>query len=120
MTMPEHAFVYRARLDRVIDGDTIVAVIDCGFGLHLHHGNEGAHLRLLGVDTPERNEPGWDAARRFTRDWLLTTAGDLWPLTIQTTKADSFGRYLATVWRQFDARCLNDDLAAWLSEQDEA
>jgi micrococcal nuclease len=113
--MPEHAYVYRARPDRVIDGDTVVCVIDAGFGLHLHRGNEGAHLRLLGIDTPERNEPGWDEARRFTRDWLLTTAGEMWPLIIETSKADSFGRYLATVWRLSDGRCLNDDINEWMT-----
>lgn len=108
--MPEHAYVYRAKSGRVVDGDTIVLdAWDLGAGVWLHPGNEGAHIRLLGVDCPERQETGWLAACEFTREWLAE-AGDGWNLIIQTVRVDNFGRYLATVWRVVDGRCLNDDL----------
>ena len=110
MEMPEHAYVYRARPERVIDGDTICLVIDAGFGLWVAGGHGGARVRLLGVDTPERNEPGWDAARAFTSAWLFATGGNEWPLVIQTVKADNFGRYLGDIWRVTDGRHLNRDL----------
>jgi endonuclease YncB( thermonuclease family) len=114
--MPDRLFVYRAKPERVIDGDTVVCIVDAGFGIWLHKGQEGAHLRLLGVDTPERNEPGWSEARHFTLAWMTEANVQPWPFVIQTQKADSFGRYLATIWRALDGRCLNDDLAAWLEE----
>lgn len=111
--MPEHLWVYRASPERIIDGDSLVVSIDAGFGITLRRGNDGAHLRLLGIDTPERNEPGWDDARAFTVAWLTAADdGRPWPLRIQTELADSFGRYLADVWRVSDGHHLNADLLA--------
>ena len=109
---PTALWQYRAAPERTIDGDTLVVRIDLGLGVHLGRGNEGAHLRLLGVDTPERNEPGWSEARDFTMLWLAEANDRAWPLRIITEQADSFGRYLAWVWRVSDRRCLNSDLLA--------
>lgn len=109
--MPRLDWVYRALAVRVIDGDSLVMVIDAGFGLHVHgNGNEGAHIRLLGVDTPERNEPGWAEAKAFTAAWLAEADDQPWPLLIATMKADNFGRYLGWLWRRKDGASLNDDL----------
>jgi micrococcal nuclease len=112
--IPESLWVYRADIERVVDGDTVVAVIDCGFGLHLYRGNEGARLRLLGVDSPERIQRGWAAARDFTLAWVREAGqadeSNRFPFIIRTSKADAFGRYLSTVWRISDGACLNDAL----------
>jgi len=43
-----HYYGYRATLLRIIDGDTIWATIDFGFGVRVDH-----KLRLRGIDTPE-------------------------------------------------------------------
>ncbi len=110
IVMPDQLWVYRGKPDRVIDGDSIVAELDLGLGVRLGRGNEGAHLRLLGIDTPERNEPGWYEARMFTVAWLTEANVGDWPLRVRTTRADNFGRYLADVWRVSDQRYLNDDL----------
>jgi len=42
-------FVYRATLDRVIDGDTFDCVLDLGFDVKLNK----QRVRLAGIDTPE-------------------------------------------------------------------
>lgn len=42
-------YEYRARLKRVVDGDTVDVDIDLGFGIWLH--NE--RVRIMGIDTPE-------------------------------------------------------------------
>ena len=42
-------FVYRATLDRIIDGDTFDCVLDLGFDVRLHK----QRVRLAGIDTPE-------------------------------------------------------------------
>ena len=39
---------YRAKLKRIVDGDTLEVIIDVGF-----HGTQTEQLRLLGVNTPE-------------------------------------------------------------------
>jgi len=42
-------FVYKATLERVIDGDTIDVTLDLGFDVKLHK----QRCRLAGIDTPE-------------------------------------------------------------------
>lgn len=103
MPAPAQLWVYRAKPLRVIDGDTCEMLIDCGF-----RNQRSERLRLLGVDTPERSEPGWAAAKAYAERWLAA-AGEGWSLVVETQQADSFGRYLALVWRA-DGRCLNADL----------
>jgi len=41
-------FSYFAKLERVVDGDTIDVDIDLGFDIH-----HSARVRMLGIDTPE-------------------------------------------------------------------
>lgn len=79
-----------AQVRRVIDGDTVV----------LHHVGVPAEerVRVLGVDTPERGEPGYAEAAAFTAAWLA--AG---PFKIDACRRDSFGRYLAWVTRGTDS-----------------
>ncbi len=107
-TMPSALWVYRAKLERVVDGDTIDITLDAG--LHVYRTER---LRLLGVNTPERRGAtlaAGKAAREYVTEWLRTRAGAAWPLRIQTEKGDAFGRWLATVWAASTGECLNDDL----------
>ena len=41
-------YTYKAKLDRVVDGDTIDVHIDLGFDITVHK-----RVRLAGIDTPE-------------------------------------------------------------------
>ena len=41
-------YKYNAKLDRVVDGDTVDAMIDLGFDTWVHK-----RIRLLGIDSPE-------------------------------------------------------------------
>lgn len=105
--MPLHSWVFPARLVRVVDGDT--QYIECDQGMH---GRRIESLRLLGVDCPETRgatKEAGDAATAWVRDWYRLAVGE-WPLIVQTHKSDSFGRYLALVWRVVDQACLNTDL----------
>jgi micrococcal nuclease len=88
---PTQAYVYNARVLRVVDGDTFDANVDLGFRLR-----SVVRFRLLGVDCPERKTPTRDAgemAKSFTRSYI-----DGADVLIRTEKADVFGRYLARVW----------------------
>ena len=108
MTIPTMLWTYRARVERVIDGDTLAVRIDQG--LHVERVEQ---VRLLGVNTPERKgatRAAGDAARDYVKGWLVVAGGGDWPLVVQTEKDDAFGRFLATVWRHEDGACLNDDL----------
>jgi len=113
-TMPSQAWVYRARALRAVDGDTLDVELDQGL-----HTRRLERLRLLGVNAPEVHGPSRDAglaATAWTRGWLDAAAtgapGVAWPLLLQTTRSDVFGRWLATCWRVGDGACLNDDILA--------
>lgn len=61
----------RCSLARVIDGDSLRIIVDTGF---YHAAN--VHVRLLGVDTPERSDPEkWRLAREFASTWLAASVG---------------------------------------------
>lgn len=108
--MPD-AWIFPARCERVVDGDTLDLLIDQGMRVYRRE-----RVRLLGVDAPEVRgstaQAGADALA-WVRSWLAAAGGE-WPLTVRTTKADSFGRYLARIWRG-DGAELNADLAAHLA-----
>jgi micrococcal nuclease len=95
-------YTYRARCNRVVDGDTYDVEIDVGFYVFTVQ-----RLRLRGWDTAELRSHDEDErkqaqeAKQFAIDALmnLDTAlhGADWPLIVATHKADSFGRFLADV-----------------------
>jgi len=92
-----HRYEYRAKLRRVVDGDTVDLTVDCGFYMTM-----ALRFRLLGVDTPElrdSDEELREAAKRakLAVEKMLDLAGD-WPLRVETHKADSFGRWLGRVF----------------------
>lgn len=99
-------YLYNARLLRAVDGDTIDVSLDLGFAMSTIQ-----RLRLLGVDTPERGQPGF-AQSTEELDRVLATG----PLTVQTTKRDSFGRWLARVWVG-ESTDVSRHMTAWLSKQ---
>ena len=87
-------FVRRAVVRRWIDGDTVKALVDLGFGVW-----QSVTLRVVGVDAPERNQPGFEEASAFVN----TLAPVESVVIVQTIKpgdaaAQTFGRWLARVW----------------------
>lgn len=49
MAKSPDAFVYNAKLERIVDGDTFDCCLDLGFDVKLHK----QRVRLHGIDTPE-------------------------------------------------------------------
>lgn len=104
--IPKCEWIWNCQIYDVIDGDTIDVKIDCGF-----HSVRTERIRLLGINCPERGAPGGHEATEFTRDWITEEYKESYSgFVIQTSKSDSFGRYLGTIWRNHDGRCLNTDL----------
>jgi len=103
------AYEYRARLRRVVDGDTVDLDVDLGFYL-----TASLRFRVLGIDTPElRGGTAESKARaREAKDRVeeLLSCGEGFPLMIRTRKADSFGRWLAAIYYPAD-----DTLELWRS-----
>lgn len=99
-------YVYRAKVEKVIDGDTIEVTIDVGFYLSTKR-----RLRLLRVNTAELHAAEGDvrAKAKTAKERMaeLLTGRDV---LIRTEKSDSFGRFLAEVW--LDQLNVNDWLLA--------
>lgn len=82
-------YQYHAVCKRVIDGDTAVFDIDLGFYMWIHD----LHLRFYGINTPEKNEPGWAEAKQYVSSFL-----DIHPnVTVNIYKQDKYGRWLAEI-----------------------
>ncbi|WP_318567868.1 hypothetical protein [Salinigranum marinum] len=117
---------YRARVERVVDGDTLDLGIDLGFGVSLT-GDE-ARVRLRGVDTAEtfgvpKDSEEYAAGQRqkaFVEEWVDETDEREWPVFVETAKDDQrgkYGRWLAVVQRRTDGAVLNDDLVAAFGDE---
>lgn len=89
-------YEYKATVIRVIDGDTIDADVDVGFYATLR-----LRLRFIGIDTPELNSKDPVErekalkAKAYVESILLSDPKPT--LVVKTSKADSFGRWLADI-----------------------
>jgi len=104
-----------ARIDRVIDGDSVVATFFLGFGIAVTE-----KLRLSGINAPERNTEAGQLATDYLK-WLIELhSGPDGIITVRTEKnrrgvekKGKFGRYLATIlsWdAEGDEINLNDEM----------
>lgn len=80
---------YAARILKVVDGDTLDALIDVGFGIRVRE-----RFRLKSINAPEISTKNGQAARDFLIDYLSRC-----PLVIaRTEKEGVYGRWLADVF----------------------
>jgi len=111
--MNDGLYRYKAKLIKVIDGDTVDLDIDLGMNCHHHE-----RIRLLGINAPEtygvkkeseEYKKGFKAKARVLvllkdRDLIVETYKD---------KKGKYGRYLAKIYfveKAGDEICLNDKL----------
>lgn len=81
-------WTYLAKVEKVVDGDTIDVSIDLGFNVW-----HKTRMRLLGIDTAEKNT----ALGKFTKQLLINVLeGKM--AKVEVSKPDKYGRYLATVY----------------------
>lgn len=83
-------YEYRARIERCVDGDTVDASLDLGFGVCVDE-----RCRLLGIDTPERGQPGFNEATAYLEQLLegAKVEGFVLCRTVKDKKG-KYGRYL--------------------------
>lgn len=100
-------YEYGINIKRVIDGDTIVADIDLGFGVWLCD----KHIRVYGVNAPEKNTPEGAIAKKFTESWATHDTAE-YILNVIEHKADKYGRLLGKVYMQVGVttKSLSDEL----------
>ena len=82
-------YFYKARIERVVDGDTIIALVDLGFQVHRLQ-----RLRLAAIDTPELDTPQGERAR----DLVERELAGVEYVMLHTNKIDLYGRYVAHVF----------------------
>ncbi|MBW2730922.1 MAG: thermonuclease family protein [Deltaproteobacteria bacterium] len=85
----EATYVYKATVERVIDGDTLLLVIDLGF-----HVLKRQRVRLARLDTPPLGEKAGRDARDFVRDTLAKVPF----VVVKTNKVDLYGRYVGHIF----------------------
>ena len=86
-------YIYKIKLTRVIDGDTMDLSVDLGFNI-VHN----IRVRLLDIDTPEvrgEQKPHGLAAKEAAKLWFDDTDKQLF---VETTKTGKYGRWLARIF----------------------
>ena len=90
VVMEKPSYTYEAAIDRVIDGDTLLVVIEVGFGIKVHD-----KLRLRGIDTPELGTPEGDRAKKFVQG--LFPVGTTIIIKSHKSRTDTHGRFVVDV-----------------------
>ncbi len=85
----DQLYTYKALVERVVDGDTIIVAIDCGFGIWSRQ-----RLRLKGIDTPELTTVTGKRAKRFVEEKLK----NLPFIIVKTYGTGKYDRYLVDIY----------------------
>ena len=91
---------YKARVKRIVDGDTLDLQEDLGFNVMIN-----IRGRLVGVNTPERGHEDFYKASATCYRLLESVAhvenpgefDEEWWITIKTSKTGKFGRWLVDI-----------------------
>ena len=87
-------YVYKAKLDRIIDGDTVDAVIDLGFDVSVHK-----RIRLAGIDTPEsRTRDLEEKERGLASKARLEEMLEGGEFILESNEVGKYGRVLGTLF----------------------
>ncbi len=92
-------YTYNATVVRWVDGDTVILDVDLGFFVSTRQ-----HFRLIDVDTPERGELNYDAARLCAQE--VCPVGS--QLEILTAKTEKYGRWLVSIPQVAEALLLRN------------
>lgn len=88
-------YKYKAKIVRVVDGDTIDVDLDLGLNVTI----KGQRLRLLGVNTPEmrgESRPEGIIATKLVNDYVAAHGKDVTVKTYKDKKG-KYGRWLAEI-----------------------
>jgi len=85
----DRLYTYVAAVERVVDGDTLIAMIDLGLKTKTRQ-----RLRLRGIDCPELTTK----RGKYVKDYVKKVLGAQKFIIIKTYKDDKYGRMLADVF----------------------
>ena len=90
-------YTYKARVNRIVDGDSVVLDIDLGFDVWMNN----QHVRIYGIDTPESRTRDLDEKARglMAADHVrsLLGIGDIITINTYMDSAGKFGRILGRI-----------------------
>ena len=107
-------YTYKAKLDRVIDGDTIDAEIDLGFDIKVKK-----RVRFVGINAPESRTRDLEEKAKglAAKDRVKAILAENDIFTIESQEIGKYGRVLGKIYlSRIDGRdsltqiCLNDQL----------
>lgn len=104
-------YEYTAKLDRVVDGDTLDLIIDMGFKMTTNQ-----RIRLAGINTPETYGQKHDSeeykAGIKAKDFVVKRLSENEnTVRIETSKlTGKYGRYIGVIWLTDNDISLNDEL----------
>lgn len=78
---------YDGKVTAVLDGDTFEVMIDLGFGVR-----QEFHVRLDGIDTPEKNTEAGKKAKQLVSDLILNKE-----VILRDKGAEKYGRARASI-----------------------
>lgn len=90
-------YQYRAKVNRIIDGDSVILDIDLGFDVWMNNQS----IRIYGIDTPESRTKDLDEkkrglmAKKYVED--LLPVGDVVTINTYKDQGGKFGRILAKI-----------------------
>jgi micrococcal nuclease len=102
---------YKAKVEKVVDGDTFDVVIDLGFKITTNQ-----RIRMAKINTPETYNVKKEseeyqkgmASKQFMEQRLAANNFEIELETEKTT--EKYGRYIGTVWLADSTVSLNDEL----------
>ena len=95
---------YTITLDRVIDGDTIDAMIDLGFDVHIKK-----RIRFMGINTPESRTRDLEEKARglAAKDRVKELLEECNCITLQSHGSGKYGRCLGELFIELNDETVN-------------
>ena len=84
----DNLYTYTAEVIRVIDGDTLLVLIDCGFSVF-----KKERIRLARINCPEMDTDDGKKAKEFVEENVKVGS----TIMLYSKKKDSYGRYIGEV-----------------------
>lgn len=104
-------YKYKAKIERVVDGDTLDIIVDLGFKITTNQ-----RLRLKGINTPETYNVKKDSDEYqkgiLAKDFVIQRLAENNNEAIIETGKDTgkYGRYIAEIWLADSEISLNAEL----------
>ena len=97
-------YTYLITLDRVIDGDTVDAMIDLGFDVHVKK-----RIRFMGINTPESRTRDLEEKARglAAKDRVKELLEECDCITLQSHGSGKYGRCLGELFIELNDETVN-------------